>query len=150
MYINAVANSVIYGYDFNKNIFKIKQIIYSLSVSPQPQVKSSCCAPAADIGCVPTKKLSVTCFLVAELKRSEYTFGRDASCTVVINESHLSTADFSLVSRRHFKISRTTNGVYLEGFAFTYVKDHKIGPGEKIILKHNDHIAIGTRHLKGW
>jgi len=38
MYINAAANGVIYGLDIHKKIFKVKQIIYSLGVSPQLKV----------------------------------------------------------------------------------------------------------------
>jgi len=46
------------------------------------------------------------------------------------------------VSRKQFKISHTKDGVYLKGFALTFVNVKKIGPAEKNILKHNDHIAI--------
>jgi pSer/pThr/pTyr-binding forkhead associated (FHA) protein len=75
--------------------------------------------------------------------------GRDAKCSVVINETHLSKKDFDLVSKKHFKISHKKNGVYLEGFELTYINDKKIGPAEKNILKHNDHIAIANQQLKG-
>jgi pSer/pThr/pTyr-binding forkhead associated (FHA) protein len=75
--------------------------------------------------------------------------GRDASCSVAINETHLGKVDFNLVSTRHFKISRKKKGVYLEGFKLTYINDKKIGPAEETILKHNDCIAIGKMHLKG-
>ena len=74
--------------------------------------------------------------------------GRDAGCSLVINELHLEEVDINLVSERHFKISHKKDGVYLEGFASTYVNDKKIGPAEKTILKHNDRIAIGELHLK--
>jgi hypothetical protein len=128
---------------------KIKQIIYSLGVSPQPPVKSYCCAPAADIECFPIKKkLSVTCFVVAELKKDEYTLGRDASCTIVINESHLNEEHLNLVSKKHFKISHQKDVVYLEEFELTYVNDEEVGAAKKIILKHNARIAIGKLHLK--
>jgi pSer/pThr/pTyr-binding forkhead associated (FHA) protein len=93
--------------------------------------------------------LSVICFFVAEFKKDEYTVGRDAKCSLVINESHLSKVDFNLVSKKHFRISHKKDGVYLEGFELTYVNDKKIGPGEKTILKHYDRIAIGKLHLKG-
>jgi pSer/pThr/pTyr-binding forkhead associated (FHA) protein len=75
--------------------------------------------------------------------------GRDASCSLVINESHLDKADINLVSKKQFKIKNKKDGVYLEGFGLTtYVNDKKIGPAEKTILKHNDRIAIGKLHLK--
>ena len=93
--------------------------------------------------------MSVTCFLVAEFKKDEYTVGRDASCNVVINDSHLKEEEINSVSKKHFKISRKKDGVYLEGFALTYVNDKEIGTAEKTILKHNDRIAIGRMHLKG-
>jgi len=75
--------------------------------------------------------------------------GRDASCSLVINESHLDKADINLVSKKQFKIKNKKDGVCLEGFGLTtYVNDKKIGPAEKTILKHNDRIAIGKLHLK--
>lgn len=74
--------------------------------------------------------------------------GRDASCSLTITESHLNTEDINLVSRKQFKISHKKDGVYLQGYALTYVNDKKIGPEEKTILKHNDRIAIGEPHLK--
>jgi pSer/pThr/pTyr-binding forkhead associated (FHA) protein len=94
-------------------------------------------------------KLSVICFLVAEFTKDDYTVGRDASCSLVINDSHLNKVDFNLVSKKHFKISHKKDGVYLEGLALTYVNNKKIGPAEKTILKHNDRIAIGKMHFKG-
>jgi pSer/pThr/pTyr-binding forkhead associated (FHA) protein len=94
-------------------------------------------------------KQSVVCFLVAEFKKDEYTVGRDASCSLVITESHLNEVDFNLVSKKQFKISNKKNGVYLEGFALTYVSGKEIHPREKCILKHNDCIAIGEMRLKG-
>ena len=75
--------------------------------------------------------------------------GRDASCNVVINDSHLKKEDINLVSNKHFKISHKKDVVYLEGLGLTYVNDKKIGAKEKTILKHNDRIAIGKMHLKG-
>jgi predicted component of type VI protein secretion system len=75
--------------------------------------------------------------------------GRDASCSVVITDSHLNKVDINLWSKKQFKISHKKDGVYLEGFALTYVNDKKIGPAEKTILKHNDRIAIGKMDLKG-
>jgi predicted component of type VI protein secretion system len=75
--------------------------------------------------------------------------GRDASCGLVITESHLNKTELSLVSRKQFKISHKKDGVYLAGYAVTYVNDKKIGPAEKTILKHNDRIAIEKPHLKG-
>jgi pSer/pThr/pTyr-binding forkhead associated (FHA) protein len=75
--------------------------------------------------------------------------GRDAKCSLPIKETHLSSVDLNLVSKKHFKISYKKDGVYLEGFDVTYVNDQKIGPGDKIILYHNDRIAIGKLHLKG-
>ena len=77
--------------------------------------------------------------------------GRDAGCSLVINESHLDKVDINLVSKKQFKIRHKKDGVYLEGSASTsstYVNDKKIGPAEKTILKHNDRIAIGKLHLK--
>jgi len=74
--------------------------------------------------------------------------GRDANCSLVINESHLDKVDINLVSKKQFKIRHKKDGVYLEGFASTYVNDKKIGPAQKTILKHNDRIAIGKLHLK--
>jgi len=74
--------------------------------------------------------------------------GTDRSCSLVINETHLSKVDFNLVSKKHFKISHKKDGVYLQGYALTYVNDKKIGPEEKTILKHNDRIAIEKLHLK--
>jgi len=74
--------------------------------------------------------------------------GRDASCNLVINESHLNKVDIDLVSKKQFKIMHKKNGVYLEGFAETYVNDKKIGPAENTILRHNDRIAIGKLDLK--
>jgi hypothetical protein len=129
---------------------KIKQITYSLIASPQPPVKISGCAPC----CRERKSLfltevSVLRFLVAEFKKDDYTVGRDAKSSLTINETHLSKVDLDLVSKKHFKISRKKDGVYLEGFEVTYVNDKKISPGEKIILNHNDRIAIGKLHLKG-
>jgi len=92
--------------------------------------------------------MSVIYFLVAEFKKDEYTVGRDASCSLVITESHLNKAELSFVSRKHFKISHTKDGVYLKGFALTYVNDKKIGPAEKAILNHNDRIAIVKQQWK--
>ena len=76
--------------------------------------------------------------------------GRDASCSLVINESHLDKADINLVSKKQFKIKNKKDGVYLEGFDLTttYINNKKVGPAEKTILKHNDRIAIGKLHLK--
>jgi pSer/pThr/pTyr-binding forkhead associated (FHA) protein len=74
--------------------------------------------------------------------------GRDASCSLVINDKHLSKVDINLVSMKHFKISHEKDRVYLEGLALTYVNDKKIGAREKTILNHNDRIAIGKLHLK--
>jgi hypothetical protein len=47
LYINAVAGSVMLylQHDFYNIIFKIKQIIYSLRLSPPPPNKNSGCAP---------------------------------------------------------------------------------------------------------
>ena len=92
--------------------------------------------------------MSVICYLVAEFKEDEYTVGRDESCSLAITKSHLNKAELSLVSKKHFKISHTKDGVYLQGFALTYVNDKKIGPEEKNVLKHDDHIAIGKLRLK--
>jgi len=86
--------------------------------------------------------------MAKEFKKDEYTVGRDASCGLVINDSHLNKVDFNFVSQKHFKISHKKDGVYLEGLALTYVNDKKINPAEKTILKHNDRIAIGKMHLK--
>jgi pSer/pThr/pTyr-binding forkhead associated (FHA) protein len=94
-------------------------------------------------------KLSVICFLVAEFKKDEYTVGRDVSCGLVINDSHLNKTELSLVSKKQFKISHKKDFVYLEGYALTYVNYKKIGPAEKSILKHSDFIAIGKQDLKG-
>ena len=94
-------------------------------------------------------KLSVICSLVVEFKKDEYTVGKDASCSLVIKDSHLKNGDIDVVSKKHFKISHKKDGVYLEGLALTYVNDKKIDPAEKTILKHNDRIAIGKMHLKG-
>ena len=74
--------------------------------------------------------------------------GRDASCSLVINESHLNKVDIDLVSKKQFKIKHKKDGVYLVGSAVTYVNDKEIGPAEKTILRHNDRIAIGKLHLK--
>ena len=109
-------------------------------------MKSSVCVPAGEIEHFLSK---LSCFLVVEFKKDEYTVGRDASCSLVINESYLNKADINLVSKKHFKISHKKDGVYLEGYALTYVNEKKIGPSEKTILKHNDRIAIGKLHLKG-
>jgi len=92
--------------------------------------------------------MSVIYFLVAEFKKDDYTVGRDASCSLAITESHLNKTELSLVSKKHFKISHKKDGVYLQGYALTYVNDKKIGPEEKTILKHNDCIAIEKLHLK--
>lgn len=89
------------------------------------------------------------CFLVAEFKKDEYTVGRSANCSLVINETHLNANELSLVSKKQFKVSHKKDGVYLEAYALTYVNDKTIGPAEKTILKHNDRIAIGKLHLKG-
>jgi pSer/pThr/pTyr-binding forkhead associated (FHA) protein len=78
-----------------------------------------------------------------------YIVGTDASCSVVINDSHLNNADFNLVSKKHFKIHHKEDGVYLGGFELTYVNSYKVSPGKKIVLKHNDRIAIANRHLEG-
>jgi predicted component of type VI protein secretion system len=94
-------------------------------------------------------KLFVICFLVAEFKKDEYTVGRDASCSLAINNSHLNKVEFNLVSKKQFKISHKKDGVYLEASAITYVNNKKISPAEKTILKHNDRIAIGELYLKG-
>jgi hypothetical protein len=47
MYMTAAADSVMLylQHDFYNVIFKIKQIIYSLRVSPLPQKKNCGCAP---------------------------------------------------------------------------------------------------------
>jgi hypothetical protein len=144
MYINAVASSIIYGYDFYNVIFKIKLHIASVSA---PSEEFWLCTCWRDKSLFLSK---LSCFLVTELKKDEYTVGRDASCSLVINESHLSKVDINLVSKKQFKISHKKDGVYLEGFALTYVNDKKIDRAEKTILKHNDGIAIGKQHLKGW
>jgi predicted component of type VI protein secretion system len=94
-------------------------------------------------------KLSVICFLVAELKKDEYTVGRDASCCVVIKDSHLNKVDYKWVSKKQCKISHKKDGVYLEGLALTYVNDKRIGREEKTILNNNDRIAIGKKDLEG-
>jgi len=75
--------------------------------------------------------------------------GTDASCSLVINKSHLNQEELSLVSRKQFKISHKKDGVYLKGYALTYINDKKIGPEEETILKHNDYIAIEKPHFKG-
>jgi pSer/pThr/pTyr-binding forkhead associated (FHA) protein len=53
------------------------------------------------------------------------------------------------VSKKQFKISHKKDGVYLEGFAVTFVNNEKIGQAEKIALRHNDRIAIAKLHLEG-
>jgi len=75
--------------------------------------------------------------------------GTDKSCSLVINDSHLNKTDLSLVSKKQFKISHKKDGVYLAGYALTYVNDKKIGPAEKTILKHNDRIAVEKPDFKG-
>ena len=75
--------------------------------------------------------------------------GRNESCSLVINKSHLNQEELSLVSGEQFKISHKKDGVYLKGYALTYVNDDKIGPAEETILKHNDRITIEKPHLKG-
>jgi predicted component of type VI protein secretion system len=75
--------------------------------------------------------------------------GTDESCSVVINASHLNQEELSLVSRKQFKISHKKDGVYLEGYALTYVNDEKTDPAEETTLKHTDRIAIEKLNLKG-
>jgi len=125
---------------------KSNKLYNSLGVSPQWKIQV---VHLLERWSLLLSKLSVICFLVAEFTKDEYTVGRDASCSLVINDSHLNKVDFNLVSKKHFKISHKKDGVYLEGLALTYVNDKKIDPAEKTILKHNDCIAIGKMHLKG-
>ena len=99
--------------------------------------------------CLLLSILSVIWYPVAEFKKDDYTVGRDASCNLVINDSHLNKTDLSLVSKKQFKISHKKDVVYLAGYALTYVNDKKIGPAEKTILKHNDRIAVEKPDFKG-
>jgi predicted component of type VI protein secretion system len=94
-------------------------------------------------------KLFVIWFLCAEFKKDDYTVGKDAACSYVIKDSQLSKIDYNLLSKKQFKISRKRDAVYLEDVGGTYVNDNKVGPGQKIILNHNDRIAIVKSHLKG-
>lgn len=94
-------------------------------------------------------KLFVIWFLCAELKKDDYTVGKDASCNYVINDSQLSKIDYNLLHKKQFKISRKKDAVYLEDVGGTYVSEKKVGPGQKTVLNHNDRIAIAKSHLKG-
>jgi predicted component of type VI protein secretion system len=75
--------------------------------------------------------------------------GKDAGCSYVIRDSQLSKTDYTLLPKKQFKISRKKDVVYLEDVGGTYVNDKKVGPGQKIVLNHNDRIAIAKSHLKG-
>jgi pSer/pThr/pTyr-binding forkhead associated (FHA) protein len=94
-------------------------------------------------------KFFVTWFLCAEFKKDDYTVGKDAACSYVIKDSQLSKTEYTLLSKKQFKISRKKDAVYLEDVGGTYVNNIKIGQGNKTVLNHNDCIAIAKSHLKG-
>jgi predicted component of type VI protein secretion system len=90
-----------------------------------------------------------TWFLCAELKKDDFTVGKDAACSYVIKNSQLSKTEYNLLPKKQFKISKKKDAVYLEDVGGTYVNNRKIGLGEKTVLNHNDCIAITKSHLKG-
>ena len=71
VYINAFANSIIYGYDLYNMIFKIRQIIYRHSVCHQPPVKSFGCVPAGGIESFTIKTVSYTGLFISPSGISE-------------------------------------------------------------------------------
>lgn len=94
-------------------------------------------------------KSKATCFLAAEMKKDEYTVGKDASCSYIIKDSQLDKIDYNLLPNKQFKISRKKNVAYLENLGVTYINEKKVDQGQKTVLKHNDRIAITKPHLTG-
>ena len=88
-------------------------------------------------------------FLCLELKKDEYTVGRDSGCSYVITETHLDRYDYSTLSKKQFKILKKKDGVYLENIGGTYINNKEVKSGEKVILNHNDFISIARMYIKG-
>ncbi|PSN30657.1 hypothetical protein C0J52_22250 [Blattella germanica] len=83
-----------------------------------------------------------------ELKKDEYIFGTDLSCSYVLSESHFDKLSFKDLSKKQFKILKKKDGIYLEDLDSTYVNNKKVGKGQRVPLVHNNYIAIAKMHIK--
>lgn len=92
------------------------------------------------------------------MSKDTYTLGRLMDCDVRPIESEWSPIELSVISKVHLRIFRKTLSsnsqdvaVYLEDLSFngTFVNGVKVGKGNKVILRHNDVIALAKKSIEG-
>ncbi|XP_056313341.1 serine/threonine-protein kinase Chk2 isoform X1 [Danio aesculapii] len=87
-------------------------------------------------------------FSVLNCTENQYSFGRDKRCDYSFSNSILKKSPyFNTYSKKHFRIFRDENLVYLEDLSGngTWVDDEKLGNGKQSLLSNNSVIALAEQ-----
>ncbi|XP_043282742.1 serine/threonine-protein kinase Chk2-like [Venturia canescens] len=91
------------------------------------------------------------------MSKDVYTIGRHTSCDVRPIDGEWTDIELSVISKFHLRITREVSPlsaqdviVYLEDLSFngTFVNGNKVGKGNKVILRHNDVIALAKQNIE--
>uniref|UniRef100_A0AAG5DEW3 Ovarian-specific serine/threonine-protein kinase Lok n=1 Tax=Anopheles atroparvus TaxID=41427 RepID=A0AAG5DEW3_ANOAO len=93
-----------------------------------------------------------------DLSRSEFTVGRhDTKCHLVLQEGHFERRSMlTRISKIHFTIEKNINDFSSPTFIIdsslngTYVNGRVIGKNNRMVLKHNDIISVGSRDVRAF
>lgn len=92
---------------------------------------------------------------VVALMNELYTFGRSIECDVMITEEHANKEFLTVISKVQFAIYKESlegvDNVYLEDRSMngTFVNQHKVGKGNKIVLNCGDKISLASPYNIG-
>ncbi|XP_050964695.1 serine/threonine-protein kinase Chk2 [Labeo rohita] len=87
-------------------------------------------------------------FSVLNCVENQYIFGRDSACDYSLTNAIVRrSAHFRTYSKKHFRIFRDENLVYVEDLSGngTWVDDEKIGNGKQRLLSNNSVIALAEQ-----